>query len=548
MEALKGHDVVIVAGGATVRLASENKDIFINEDSEFSARCLDCACLYVQSDVYFPRVCFASPWFPTLVCPVAHGFNSHVLGMHPPPLEHSPLVFPREIRAPLLTKDSINEDLLCKYLFVFLMWTRWVDRQFFHFRVLFVSLIVLLTVARAVWTMVLVIAADVNLGEAFFRRAKVSGSNPCVCTSDIPVRGGGQRSTGDPRLILGKGYSHVGLGGYGRTDPLLKKPFYPNGLVVGILTWYQSEGLGFESQCVHFGHPSAGGCQRSTGDPRLILGKGYSHVGLGGYGRTDPLLKKPFYPNGLVVGILTWYQSEGLGFESQCVHFGHPNAGGCQRSTGDPRLILGKGYRHVGLGGYGRTDPLLKKLIYPNGLVVGILTEAKPAVHKKAGTRSTALHTAAVDNAAGTVAEAVKENPLAKKTPDGDNAERVSKATGDSSAGINRKVDDAANEKENATPTAGKNIAADGMDKASPPRATECRMEVASRAGDNSGKCLNNHGNRSVEKLSKLPALTIAHEVMRLEADVLRLKELAKTQERQLAQQREMLSEMMGSA
>ncbi|CAI7854284.1 unnamed protein product [Closterium sp. NIES-54] len=66
-----------------------------------------------------------------------------------------------------------------------------------------------------------------------------------------------------------------------------------------------SEGLGFESQYVHFGHPSAGGCQRSTGDPRLILGKGYRHVGLGGYGHTDPLLNKPFYPNGLVVGILT---------------------------------------------------------------------------------------------------------------------------------------------------------------------------------------------------------------------------------------------------
>ncbi|CAI7829441.1 unnamed protein product, partial [Closterium sp. NIES-53] len=58
-----------------------------------------------------------------------------------------------------------------------------------------------------------------------------------------------------------------------------------------------SEGLGFESQCVHFGHPSAGGCQRSTGDPRLILGKGYRLVVLGGYGRTDPLLNKPFYPN-----------------------------------------------------------------------------------------------------------------------------------------------------------------------------------------------------------------------------------------------------------
>ncbi|CAI7872375.1 unnamed protein product, partial [Closterium sp. NIES-54] len=46
-----------------------------------------------------------------------------------------------------------------------------------------------------------------------------------------------------------------------------------------------------------------GMCQRSTGDTQLILGKGYRHVGLGGYGRTDPLLNKPFYPNGLVVGI-----------------------------------------------------------------------------------------------------------------------------------------------------------------------------------------------------------------------------------------------------
>ncbi|CAI7887016.1 unnamed protein product [Closterium sp. NIES-53] len=106
-----------------------------------------------------------------------------------------------------------------------------------------------------------------------------------------------QRSTGDPRLILEKGYRLVVLGGYGRTDPPLNKPFYPNGLVVGILTCYQSEGLGFESQCVHYGHPSAGGCQRSTGDPPLILGKGYRLVVLGGYGRTD----KPFCPNGVRV-------------------------------------------------------------------------------------------------------------------------------------------------------------------------------------------------------------------------------------------------------
>ncbi|CAI7912323.1 unnamed protein product [Closterium sp. NIES-53] len=77
-----------------------------------------------------------------------------------------------------------------------------------------------------------------------------------------------------------------------------------------ILTWYQSEGLGFESLCVHFGHPSAGGCQRSTGDPRLILGKGYRLVVLGGYGRTDPLLNKPFYPNGSSLYTLTTEPSQ----------------------------------------------------------------------------------------------------------------------------------------------------------------------------------------------------------------------------------------------
>ncbi|CAI7744543.1 unnamed protein product [Closterium sp. NIES-54] len=118
-----------------------------------------------------------------------------------------------------------------------------------------------------------------------------------------------QRSSGDPRLIIGKGYRLVVLGGHGRTDPLLNNPFYPNGIVVGILTWYQSKGLGIESQCVHFVHPSARGCQRSTGEPRLILGKGYRLVVLGGHGRTDPLLNKPFYPNGLVVGILTRFGS-----------------------------------------------------------------------------------------------------------------------------------------------------------------------------------------------------------------------------------------------
>ncbi|CAI7806144.1 unnamed protein product [Closterium sp. NIES-54] len=116
-----------------------------------------------------------------------------------------------------------------------------------------------------------------------------------------------------------------------------------------------SEGLGFESQCVHLGHPSAGGCQRSTGDPRLILGKGYRHVVMGGYGRTDPLLSKPFYPNGLVTGILTRCQ-RGLGFKSRCMHM----------------LAISAARLPGGL--WAHFDPLLNKPFYPNGLVVGILT------------------------------------------------------------------------------------------------------------------------------------------------------------------------------
>ncbi|CAI7892129.1 unnamed protein product [Closterium sp. NIES-54] len=81
-------------------------------------------------------------------------------------------------------------------------------------------------------------------------------------TSGMGLVPGVLLSSLDTQTLLGR----VRLGGYGRTNPLLNKPFYPNGLVVGILTW---------------------------------------RVRLGGYGRTNPLLNKPFYPNGLVVGILT---------------------------------------------------------------------------------------------------------------------------------------------------------------------------------------------------------------------------------------------------
>ncbi|CAI7867721.1 unnamed protein product [Closterium sp. NIES-53] len=57
-----------------------------------------------------------------------------------------------------------------------------------------------------------------------------------------------------------------------------------------------SEGIGFESQCMHFGQPSAGGCQRSTGDPRLIIGKGYRLVVLGVMGALTRYLTSPFIP------------------------------------------------------------------------------------------------------------------------------------------------------------------------------------------------------------------------------------------------------------
>ncbi|CAI7731551.1 unnamed protein product [Closterium sp. NIES-53] len=59
------------------------------------------------------------------------------------------------------------------------------------------------------------------------------------------------------------------------------------------------------------GSGGAGGvCQRSSGDPRLILGKGYMLVVLGVYGRTDPLLNKPFYPNSL-----SGWDSDSVGVE-----------------------------------------------------------------------------------------------------------------------------------------------------------------------------------------------------------------------------------------
>ncbi|CAI7867101.1 unnamed protein product [Closterium sp. NIES-54] len=65
-------------------------------------------------------------------------------------------------------------------------------------------------------------------------------------------------------------------------------------------------------------------CQRSTGDPQLILGKSYRLVVLGGYGRTDPLLNKPFYPNGCVVGILTCsVQDYTSGFLALCEQVGY---------------------------------------------------------------------------------------------------------------------------------------------------------------------------------------------------------------------------------
>ncbi|CAI7879171.1 unnamed protein product [Closterium sp. NIES-53] len=83
--------------------------------------------------------------------------------------------------------------------------------------------------------------------------------------------------TGDPRLILGKGYRHVGLGGYGRTDSLLNKPFYPNGLVVGILT----AGAGAAGG-VGTGVGPAGGTAGAAGGTGAVGPAGVGAVGAGG--------------------------------------------------------------------------------------------------------------------------------------------------------------------------------------------------------------------------------------------------------------------------
>ncbi|CAI7933088.1 unnamed protein product [Closterium sp. NIES-54] len=85
--------------------------------------------------------------------------------------------------------------------------------------------------------------------------------------------------------------------------------------------------------------------------------------------------------------------SEGLGFESQCVRFGHPNAGGCQRSTRDPQLIPDKGYKHVGLEGYGRTHPLHKQAIlsqWPLGPLATATATTATATTATAATAATA--------------------------------------------------------------------------------------------------------------------------------------------------------------
>ncbi|CAI7886627.1 unnamed protein product [Closterium sp. NIES-54] len=171
-------------------------------------------------------------------------------------------------------------------------------------------------------------AEPVTVGDSSLRGAGVSGAVPRGATTGGAPSAGPREPWTDPVTSSGAGFG-VGTTGSlesgpgATTAPDTTPPPHPylNLHQASVrhareeqlelereereLEQQQLSGLGFESQCVHFGHPSAGGCQSSTGDPRLILGKGYDLVVLGGYGRTDPLLNKPFYPNGLVVGILT---------------------------------------------------------------------------------------------------------------------------------------------------------------------------------------------------------------------------------------------------
>ncbi|CAI7856905.1 unnamed protein product [Closterium sp. NIES-54] len=80
----------------------------------------------------------------------------------------------------------------------------------------------------------------------------------------------------------------------------------------GMFAW--GKGLGFESRRVCLGGYGRT-LTRYLKSPSIPMAR--SPGGL--WAHSDPLLNKPFYPDGLVIGILTWCP-KGLGFESRCMH------------------------------------------------------------------------------------------------------------------------------------------------------------------------------------------------------------------------------------
>ncbi|CAI7884120.1 unnamed protein product [Closterium sp. NIES-54] len=161
--------------------------------------------------------------------------------------------------------------------------------------------------------------------------------------------------TVDARLIL-EGLHALSPGGlWAHSDPLLNKPFYPNGADDGVAADKQNNG---DDDVLEYILKSFILLSRPS-----RLGGVTGSLVLGSYGRTDPHLNKPFYLDGLVVGILTGTSRGGAGVTARAEGprgAGAAGPGGARtKDTGAAGAggVGGTGDGDPGAGGTGAGDP-----------------------------------------------------------------------------------------------------------------------------------------------------------------------------------------------